>query len=75
MAITEEEKTKAYKQFKLYVGGVLSVFHMHGMGAYVPDAIEQIAEGAVLLNKRLNGLDIPITLELAEARRRKRYMK
>jgi len=75
MSISEEEKTKAYKQFKLYVGVVLSVFHMYGMDAYITDAIEQITEGAILLNKRLNGLDIPITLELAESRRRKRYKK
>ena len=72
---TEEEKAKAYGQARLQLNGVMEPFNQYGLGIHITPAIEQILEIFTLLRKRLNGEDIPITLSLAEARRRKRYMK
>ena len=73
--ITEDEKTKAVKGFKRQLNGVLGVFHVHGLHVHIPDAIETITELALLLHKRLNGQDIPITYELANEKKRIRYKK
>jgi len=71
--ITEAEKEKAVKQFKRQLNGVMSVFHFHGLHIHIPDAIEVITELALLLHKRLNGQDIPVTYEHANEKKRRRY--
>ena len=75
MAISDEAKSKAVGQFKLQLGAVMAPFHQYGMGVHITPAIDYITELALLLHKRLNGNDVPITVQLAEQRRRKRYMK
>ena len=75
MAITEDERVKAVKQFKLQLNGVMGVFGLYGQSVYIPDAIEVITELALLLHKRLNGQDIPITYDHAKEKRRLRYKK
>jgi len=70
--MTEDEKTKAVKGFKRQLNGVMSVFHFYGLQIYIPNAIEVITELALLLHKRLNGQDIPVTYEHANEKKRLR---
>jgi len=73
--LTEEEKAKAVKTFKLQLNGVFQPFTGYGMKDFIPPAIEQITELSLLLNKRLSGLDIPITFEHANGKLAQRYRK
>ena len=73
--ITEAEKTQAVKTFKRQLNGVMGVFHVHGLHVHIPDAIETVTELALLLHKRLDGQDIPITYAYANEKKRIRYKK
>jgi hypothetical protein len=54
---------KEIGQFKLQLNGCLSPFGKYGQSIYIPIAIEQITILAMKLHRRLNGEDIPITLD------------
>jgi len=74
--LTEEQKAKAVKTFKRLLGIELArVYSMHGYKDLAVDEAELITELSLLLHKRLSGQDIPITLEHANGRLRKRYRK
>jgi len=73
--LSEEGKEKAVKQFKLQLNGALDAFNIYGLGTHIPDVIETITELALLLHKRLDGKDIPITLEMANGKLRRRYVR
>lgn len=75
MELTKEEKTKAVKQCKLQFNGVFEPFKAYGLQEYIPGAIEQSIELALLLHKRLNGQDIPVTLEHANGKLYERHHK
>ena len=75
MMLSEAEKHKAVSQFKLQMNVVLSPFNMHGLDIFITGAIEETADLALLLHKRLNGQDIPITAELAKAKNKARRKK
>ena len=72
MILTEAEKHKAVSQFKMQMNGILSPFNMHGLDIFITGAIEEATDLALLLHKRLNGQDIPITAELAKAKNKAR---
>ena len=74
MLTPEDKKIKDYKTFKRLIGVLLAeAYSMHGYQSLAPDMAEVITELAVLLVKRRMGQDIPLTLELANGKLRKRY--
>ena len=44
MALTETEKEKKVGQLKLQFNGVLEPFNIHGLGIYLPEVKEHLAE-------------------------------
>ena len=74
--LTEEGKTAAVKTFKRNVACELAkVYPMHGYKELAAGTSEWITEYALLLHKRLNGQDIPLTAEHANGKLRERYRK
>lgn len=62
--LSDESYGKAVGQFKMAVGGVLSVFNMYGMSVYIGAAQEEIVRLAEDFGQRVRGnLDKPISLE------------
>ena len=71
--LSEDAKAKAAFQFKASVSGVLYAnFDKYGLGVSIPGAVEVLMELAVLYAKRMRGLDVPISPELALAKLRTR---
>ena len=54
------DRAKAICQFKIQLNGVFEPFNGYGLVVFVPEAINQAVELALLLYQRLNGEDIPI---------------
>ena len=64
IVLDDETYAKAVGQFKLAVGGVLSVFSMYGMDVYIRGAQEEIVRLAEDFGQRIRGdLDKPISLD------------
>jgi len=62
--LSDESYEKAVGQFRMAVGGVLSVFNMYGMGVYMGAAQEEIVRLAEDFGQRIRGdLDKPISID------------
>ena len=62
--MTEDaNRKKAIGQLKLQLNGVFKPFHSYGMDIHITPAIRAIVYLALQFHDRLNGKDIPITLE------------
>ena len=57
------DEKKAIGQFKMALNGTLSMFDMHGMNIHFPQVSDDIVKLALQLHRRLNGEDIPISIE------------
>lgn len=55
---------KAIGQFRLQLNGVFGPFHGYGYDIFIPEAIEEVVKLALILNRRLNGEDIPYDITL-----------
>ena len=65
--LSEDAKSKAAFQFKASVSEVLySNFDKYGLGVAIPGTVEVLMELAVLYAKRMRGVDVPISPELAK---------
>jgi len=72
----EEKKDKDFKTFKRLVAVLLAeTYSMHGYQDLAVSVAEVITELAALLVKRRTGKDVPITLEMAKGKLRRRYGK
>ena len=71
----DDKEQKAVTQFKIGMIGVLSPFDMYGLGIFIPGAIEEATELMLQTRKRLNGIDEPISLELAKRKLKTRRKK
>lgn len=64
IVVDDETYAKAVGQFRLAVGGVLSVFSMYGMDVFIQGAQEEIVRLAEDFGLRIRGdIDHPISLE------------
>ena len=53
--LPDEEFQKALTQLRLQLGEIMSVFHLYGMGALIPGALEEQIEVAIDFSKRCRG--------------------
>ena len=60
--IPQDKYDKAKGQLKLQLNGVFEPFNCYGLGAYIPEAIEQVVLLAEQFGQRVRGDDIPIAL-------------
>ena len=60
--IAQEDYDKAKGQLRLQLNGVFEPFNCYGLGAYIPEAIEQVVLLAEQFGQRVRGDDIPIAL-------------
>ena len=60
--ISETDYRKAVGQLRLQLNGVFEPFNCYGLGAFVPEAIEQAVLLAEQFGRRVRGDDIPIIL-------------
>jgi len=64
IVLSEESYGKAVGLFRMAIGGVLSVFNMYGMGAYIGQAQNEITKLAEDFGLVVRGdLDKPISLD------------
>lgn len=69
VVLSDEDYAKAVGQFRLAVGGVLTVFNMCGMGVYIGETQETIVKLAEDFALRVRGdLDKPISVEYIRRR-------
>ncbi len=57
--LEEAEWQKLVGQFKLHVGDTLSVFNLHGLGVFIPGAVDEITELMVDATQKARGADKP----------------
>ncbi len=60
----QEEWDKMIGQFRLKIGGLLSVFNCYGMDVYVQGVQDQIVKAAIDLTMRARGEDRPIAPDI-----------
>ena len=74
--MTDENKTKIWKQLKLYLGAELTtVYSMYGYKDLASRVADEFMEAMVVTHKRLNGEKIPLTKQAVLGRLRERRRK
>ncbi len=82
--IPDETYEKIWGQFRMQVTGVfdfmrvdekLPVRYVYGLGAFIPGAVDTIVALAEIACERVRGRDIPITLDYANHRIKKKKRK
>ena len=66
--IPQKEYDKARGQLKLQLNGVFEPFNCYGLGAFIPEAIEQAVMLAEQFGQRVRGKDMPIVLNTRKHR-------
>ena len=71
-----DDKTKIWKQLKLYLGAELTtVYSMYGYRDLAGGVVDEFMEAMIVTHKRLNGEKIPLTKQAILTRLRERRRK
>ena len=67
--VEDEDWNKVVGQFRLRVTNTLSVFAVYGMNEYIPGAVEEIVDLAVIMSQKARGKDKPYLIKQRNPRR------
>lgn len=69
--LSDEEYQKVVSQLRLQFNGIFQSFHMYGLDAYIPGAIEECVKLCEDYGLRVRGIDKPLSLELIRRQKQK----